>query len=388
MLPADSREDVWFRRVLRNLVIDELRRRHGRRQSTATGEGWLRHVVLLSEIAERGFDIEDDDVLSNPEVIVDALGEDAERANSVELARGVLEQLPAEDVRLLLIRHVEMPTAGRRRCAEAAGITEEAWRHRYARAWKRFVQTLDAHEPTARCGPTRALIGALDAGGLSNGAARTARAQIDVHIVDCMACRVFARDTYRILKVTPYAPAGVAGMNRLVEHTSSVIERHGAEAAGAAAGGAGLWALFGAGGLSSGLKLLIVVCGLSATAAGVCGGILAVVDDLPSKPHAQREERSTDHAARRTATPQPTATVITIATRTPARTPTPRPKRVVKPVRTAKPTPTAYSTAPPEQAPPAAVAAGTTGGEFDPVPESASSQPAPVPAGVQSEFSP
>jgi hypothetical protein len=298
----------------------------------------------------------------------------------------VLAKLGDEDARLLRIRHVEMPAAGRERCAAAASLTVEAWRHRYQRAWKRFVAAVAAAEPSHQCRPVRVLVGELDAGTLSNGAAKAARGQVDAHIVECAACRVFARESYRVLVLTPVAPAGCTTLERLVEHGAAVVERNPSEVAagaGAAAGGAGLLTLFGSGGLATGLKVLAVVCGVSATAAGLCGGVVATYE-LLTRPAAKQPSHG--RATHKPATPQ-FAGAIATATTVPA---------VLTVVRTATPgsgatparRPRARSTASPNSNPPAAVAAGSSGQEFTPAPANSTPAPAPVPAGVQGEFSP
>jgi DNA-directed RNA polymerase specialized sigma24 family protein len=378
-LPTPDIEAAWFQRVVFNLAIDEIRRHRGRRQ---TGQGGaLRHVVLLSELGDHGIEVADDDELSDPEMLAEAAGELAQRAFAVEAAREVLAQLDPEDVRMLLVRHVELPDAGRVRCAEAAGMTVEAWRHRYPRAWERFVDAMSASEPTTACHGIRAVIGELDAGVLANGAAKAARGRVDAHVLECTACRVFARESYRILVLTP-VPAAATTFERIVEHGAVAASRNGeAIAAGGATGGGILAALFGSGGLGVGLKAVAIVCGVSVTAAGICGGVVATLDFLRDPPPAKAKSEPAPKRTRRIAArPTPTATPASTRTPAPRATPTPRPKPETKPKPTATPVPRT-------EAQPAAVPSSAPGTEFAPAPVQSQPQPAPVASGG-GEFAP
>ena len=380
-LPARTREDEerWFRSIITSAGIDEIRRRRGRGHSRYSS-GALRRTVLLSELAEQGVELPGAEELDTPDAWVEEADQAQHRERVIALARGAVDQLADDDLRLLVIRHVECPNATRNECAEAAGLTLEAWRWRYARAWKRFVESVAATEPTPRCRRIRNLIGVLDAGGLGDDA-RSSRARVDVHIVECPACRVFARDSYRILSLVPTAPAAGGAAACWSERGAEVLDRNGAEvatAAGATAGGAGLIGLLSAAGLGGGAKLVAVVCGISVVTAGLCGGVVATMEWLdrptPNEQRATTGPAMVRPAVDRSARPTPTA----VAT---------RPVRQVVRTESRSPSkPTAKT--PAKSSPPAAAPGGSSGNEFDPVPANAASQPAPVPVGVSGEFAP
>jgi DNA-directed RNA polymerase specialized sigma24 family protein len=356
-LPADRSEEAWFRSVVHNMAIDELRRRRGR-PGGATRSGGLREVVLLSELAEHGQ--EPADQQADPEQVLEALDQPTIQAEWRMRARAVLDGLDPEDAALLDICHVQLPGAGRTKWAQRAGMSVDTWRYRYPRAWERFVEEMAAAEPTTQCRSIRDMIGQLDAGSLSNGAALSARGRVEAHIDGCIACRVFARDSYRILALTPAVPAGAVAVT----------------AGGAAAGGAGLAALIGAGGL----KAVAVVCGISITAAGICGGVIATIDALDNPP---KQERIAD-------SPEPRTKPVVLQ-----RTPVPTPVSTPRPEPTREPRPRTASAKQRGAAidrerrstPPAAVAPSSTGDEFSPVPVQAQVPPAPAPAGG-GEFAP
>jgi RNA polymerase sigma factor (sigma-70 family) len=372
VLPEPGSEARWFRRLLVNTAIDELRRRRGRPQSP-NSQPVFRQAVLLSHLLEEGFEVADDGVEDAAEGVLERLGEIEDRAHVEELTRRALAALGEEDRRLLQIRHFELPSEPRERCAEVAGLSFETWRYRYKRAWEKFVSVVGESQPTPMCAPVRELIGRLEVGDLAGQEALDAHSRLDVHVVDCPACRVFARESYRALELLPVAPAGGLSI-ALADRIAAAVDRNGAEAtagAGAAAGGAGLWALLGSGGAA---KMIAVICGISATAAGICGAVYVAIRTVQDPPPTHAAARP--HApVRPERTPSPVAAIPT---------PTPRPTRRVAPkARAAQASTTAASSNPP-----AAIPSGASGREFDPVPANAKSQPAPVPAGVSGEFSP
>ena len=380
--PAPGMEDAWFRTMLSHVAVDELRRRHGRRQrfTSDTETAAFRRAVLLSELAETGFEIADADPEESADAWAERIDRDEDRDRVEALVRQALDELTPDELRLLTIRHVELPGVNRSRCANAAGLTEDAWRHRYGRAWDRFVALISSAEPSPRCVSIRATIGALDSGDLSGEAAEVARTRIDIHVVECAACRVFARDGYRVLVLVPAVPASRLALELWADRAVAVVDRSPGEiAAGsgaATAGGAGLFAIFGGGGAAGGgAKALLALCGASALTASICGALIAGGGALDNP------------ATSRAAAPTPTPTASPSPTPAPRRaTPTPTPARS-KPSR-AKPSAPTRTTTSAEQEPPAAVPSGSTGREFDPVPENSRPQPAPVPAGVGDEFAP
>lgn len=376
-LPAPDAERAWFTRVVNNIAHDELRRRRGRKGGEDKRGGGLRNVIRLSVYAQRGKELSSEDLLTDPERVLELMDEPADRERASDQAYVALDGLEDEDARLLRIRHFELPDASRARCAAAAGLTVEAWRHRYKRAWGRFVDELASAEPTEHCRPTRALIGELDAGAVRMSEARAARARVDVHVLECTACRVFARDSYRILVLTPTVPAGAGVLERVAEQGAAVAGRHGEAVAGSAAGGGvGLLATLGAALGGGGLKTLAIVCTLSATTAGLCGGIVATIDLLNDPPRAPETRVAKTPPQQQRSRPTPTPTPRRTAV--PTRTAEPEPKP-----RVAKPTPTPDVSEPP----PAPASTGSTGNEFDPIAVGSQSQPAQAPSGG-SEFTP
>lgn len=386
LLPEPGAEARWFRHMLVNLALDELRRRRGRPRSTRGGQSGttagngrqpvFRQAVLLSQLVEDGFEIVDEDVGDAAEGVLDRLAEIEDRAHVEELTRRALAALGEDERRLLHIRHFELPSEPRELCAAAAGLSIETWRYRYKRAWDKFIALFGEAQPTPMCAPIRELIGRLDAGELGGRAALDAHERVDIHVLDCPACRVFARESYRALELLPLAPAGGISIVELADRVAGAVDRNSAEVAGAgaAAGGAGLWALLGGG---SAAKLVAVICAMSATAAGVCGAIYVAIRTVQDPPptHAAANPRPARTPRAAVTSTSPIVTPTAAATPRPRAVATPRPKR------------TATTTAA-NSSPPAATPTGSTGREFDPVPANAKSQPAPVPAGVSGEFSP
>lgn len=375
--PDPGKEEAWFRVLVGNAAIDEIRHRYGRGHS-AKSRGALREVVLLSELTERGIDIPGATDDASPDGWMDRLADEDHRHRVIALARFAADQLTQEELRILVARHVEMPDATYQECAEAAGQSVSAWRYSYRRAWKRFVACVAATEQTPHCRPTRELLGSFSAGTLDGDELYGARASIELHVVDCPACRAFARDSYRVLELVPAGPAGGLGLQQCVDRATQALDRGPAEvAAGATAGGVGLLAWLTAGGMTGAVKMLAVICGLSVTTAGICGGVLATLDYLRDAP-ASRAAAPKPEEPRRKPVAAVTATAVPspVPTRPPARTTSQRRSRPARSSRW------------PEKASPAAVPTGSTGNEFDPIPEDSQPQPAPVSVGVTGEFAP
>jgi hypothetical protein len=248
------------------------------------------------------------------------------------------------------------------------------------RAWRHFVEAVEADAPSERCKRVRRLLGEVEAGE----APGEATAEIDAHALDCASCKVFARESYRALEVMPYAP--VVGLTeQWANRIAAWWERAGPEAsAGArtAATGAGLSSLLGGGSVVGLFKAVAIVCSATAVTAGVCAGVVAVLENPPERRH-QRRERA-EHRRERTPAPTPAATFVATPTPTPAptRTPAPKPQRSKQ----RDPDPPAFDPSGESEIPAAAPAATS---EFNPASGSSRvTDPAPIPDTGGGEFSP
>ena len=196
-----------------------------------------------------------------------------------------------------------------------AGMTLGEFRHRYARAWARFVDAIALEAPTERCHRTRQLLGELEAG---TAPAEVAH-EIDAHCLDCASCRVFARESYRALELMPFVP--VVGLaERWSQRIAIWWDRTGPEAAaagGTAAAGAGFWAMIAGGGPSRRRQGRRDLLHRDRSDRRLCAGVVTVVrdlDDAARRPTARearpRRAQAAAHAdpdggRRRTPTPTP-----------------------------------------------------------------------------------
>lgn len=370
--PAAGHEQAWFARIVLNLGIDFLRARDGRRRGGKSPRPAL--VPLSAMEREPAAEPVDD------ESETESIGDDVERAQTQALVTRVLSSLDPKDVELIKLRHVVGDRVSRDQVARMAGLTVGEFRWRYTRAWRRFVDAVAMDQPTARCTHTRRLLGAMHAGT----APQDVVAEVDAHTLDCVSCRVFARESYRALEAMPFVPA-VGLAERLATKLSAWWDRAGPEAtagAGTAAAATGLWSVLSGGTLAGLLKLTVIACSATAVTAGVCAGVVAVMDgwDQPKRQPAV-EAKKRPEKPRPTRSPTPVATprprALPTATATPRPNPSPRPKP--KPKRAALDT-TGESEIP-APAPPDAT-------EFNPGATSAALDPAPATDAGGGEFSP
>jgi RNA polymerase sigma factor (sigma-70 family) len=171
----------WFRVVLRNAAIDFIRARDGR--STANdAEGRQRPVIVSLDAApgdgshpalatvEGGYDPEH-------------LDRERDRVHAQRVAWRALRRLPAQDRRLIELRHRDGLTNAQ--MAAELGISVKWLERRWAQAWARFVRAVAHDEPERGCRQVRTLMA-----GRRPGQAPTARsAIIDAHLIACASCR-------------------------------------------------------------------------------------------------------------------------------------------------------------------------------------------------------
>jgi DNA-directed RNA polymerase specialized sigma24 family protein len=371
--PAPGKETSWFASIVVNQGFDFLRARDGRRRPGSLARPM---PVAFDDVDEE--ELEQFGIVAAPPSL-DALADEAERRHVRELVVRVMTSLEPAHAELIRLRLKAGPQATRSELAAMAGLSVGEFRWRYARAWGRFVQAVAADAPTPRCQPIRQLLGEVEAGTASSNAA----AEIDAHTLDCASCRVFARESYRALELFPLAPA-VGLADRWSYRAGAWWERGAPEAttgAGTAAAAAGLWGLLGGGGAAGALKALAIVCSVSAVTAGVCAGVIAVIEESSKSP------TTTTRQARRTPTPRPTATPPPAAAKTPAPTPeatvAPPPRRASASRDREQPTSVDTSGESPIPGP-----APDGASEFTPSASSASVDPAPAPIAGGGEFSP
>jgi RNA polymerase sigma factor (sigma-70 family) len=355
--PEVGSEEAWFGRVVLNQGIDFIRARDGRRRNGSNGRP---KVVSLRDLDEdaNALSATDDDP---------ALDDAAEREQAQAVVTRVMSALDPKDAELVKLRHLVGPAASREQLATMAGLTVGEFRWRYTRAWNRFVDAVAGDAPTARCVHIRELLGDLGDGI----AAPEVVAEIDAHTLDCVSCRVFARESYRALELLPFAPV-ITAAERWSARVGWWWDRSNPEVAtgAGAATGAGLWALLGGSGAGL-VKVVAIVCSATAVTAGLCAGVVAVLDDPPAPRQAAKPKMRP--AAQATPTPTPVRTATPAAARKRAPAPTPKKKR---------PTPDLSG----EKEIPANAPAGAS--EFKPSASGASLDPAPAPPAGGGEFTP
>jgi DNA-directed RNA polymerase specialized sigma24 family protein len=263
--PQPGNEQAWFTRIVFNGGVDFLRSRDGRRRE---GSRPRPDVVSLDALQTVGVELAGDvELAGSTDAWIEALDGEADCEQARELVQRVLSCMPREDAELVKLRHLLSEDATRDEVAAMAGLTLGEFRWRYSRAWSRFVDTISAEQPSDRCHEIRTLIGDPDATGLD------VAARIDAHVLDCPSCRVFARDSYRVLELLPFIPTAGAA-ERWSARVASLWERFGPEAAaggGATAAGAGASGALGAG--AAGTLKVAILCTTVVTA-GVCGKTL------------------------------------------------------------------------------------------------------------------
>jgi hypothetical protein len=292
----------------------------------------------------------------------------------------VLDTLDPKDAELLKLRHLLGEHATRDEVAAMARLTVGEFRWRYARAWSRFIEAVALDAPSPRCARTRQLIGELEAGT----APPEVSAEIDAHTLDCPSCLVFARESYRALELLPFVPA-VGLAERLSARMGCWWDRAGSETtagAGTAATGAGIWALLGGGSTAGLVKVVAILCSATAVTAGVCAGVIAVMEgqNEPRRAPATHAERQ---PPRPTLTPQPKAVATPAPTATPTPTATPEPRRRME--RREEPPETTVDTSGESPIPASAPADAS---EFDPGGSSGQIDPATATTAGGGEFSP
>ena len=362
--PTIGTERAWFTRIVFNQGIDFLRARDGRRRENARQRP---DVVSLDELETVGVEMaEDVEHAGNGDAWLEELDVESEREQARVLVERVLARMPSKDAELIKLRHLLGPDATRDELAAMAGLTLGEFRWRYMRAWARFVETISSEQPTERCRVIRSLIGAVHASDAPPGAAT----QIDAHVIDCLSCKVFARDSYRALELLPFIPAiGIA--ERWSARVAVILDRSAPEAVaggGAAAGaGTGAAGLAGAGGAAGGLKTLAVVCTTTVATAGVCGGVLLSDDGRERKP---REPRAA--VAERPA-PRANLTKVSVSPSSTARQARSTSRR---------------ATSPPKPEAPVPSSASSGSQEFGPSGSGGAREPAPAPSIGGGEFGP
>ena len=379
--PRRGAEGPWFARMVVNLGIDFIRARDGRPRNGSARP----RAIALDEVAEDGPAPNELDADGPPGVA--ELADEVEREQARELVRRVMASMDPRDAELVKLKHLTAAHATRQEIAAMAGMTLGEFRHRYARAWARFIDAVALDAPTERCHRTRQLLGELEAG---TAPAEVAH-EIDAHCLDCASCRVFARESYRALELMPFVPV-VGFTERWSRRIATLWDRTGPEAAavGGTAAASGFWAMIASGGPVAVVKAVALLCTATAVTAGLCAGVVTVVGKLDSPPPDRRAEKRERQKAksRRTATPTPTVVVAV----TPTPTPKPRPTRTPAPPRE-RPT----STPQPETQPPPVDTSGETaipasapadGTEFEPSASSVSNDPAPATDAGGGEFAP
>jgi RNA polymerase sigma factor (sigma-70 family) len=197
--PRPGNEEAWFARVVLNQGIDFIRARDGRKRNGSNGRP---KVVPLREVHEDADALASDD---DPAASI-ALGDAVEREQAQAVVTRVMSALDPKDAELVKLRHLVGPAASREQIATMAGLTVGEFRWRYTRAWNRFVDAVAGDAPTERCDHIRGLLGEVSAGVTSHDVV----AEIDAHTLDCVSCRVFARESYRALELLPFAPVVTA----------------------------------------------------------------------------------------------------------------------------------------------------------------------------------
>jgi RNA polymerase sigma factor (sigma-70 family) len=364
--PQRGKEQAWFTRIVFNQGVDFLRARDGRRRE---GSRPRPDLVSLDELETSGVELADDiGGDGSADAWIDALDSNSERAQAQEIVERVLSRMAPQDAELVKLRHLLGADASREEVAAMAGLTLGEFRWRYARAWARFVETISADRPTQRCQDIRSLIGELHAAA----APVSAAAQIDAHVLDCPSCRVFARDSYRILELLPFVPAiGIA--ERWTARLAALWERCGPEAAAggaaATATGTGAAGIAGAGAGAGALKALVGVCGTAAVTAGVCAGVVVMSDAPDSNRRPPARHGAAKQTPRTSANLTPAATAGSSAPARPANA-------------------TSGTTAAPDPKSAIATSAPSGSREFDPAGSGVPRQPAPTPSSGGGEFGP
>jgi RNA polymerase sigma factor (sigma-70 family) len=369
--PEPGHHEGWFGRIVLNQGIDFIRSRDGRRRENSTARPT---VVSIAELTEAGVELPEDPGIPPHQqmTIEDLLGEEAERHSTAALVERVLERLEPKEAELIKLRHLFGAERSREEIASMAGLSLGQFRARYAKAWRRFVRAVERDAPTGRCLRVRRLMGEIGAGT----AASVAALEVDAHVLDCPSCRVFARESYRALELLPLAPCvGVA--ERWGARAGWWWERTNPEAAagaGTAAAGVGLLGLLG-GGSTGALKAVAILCSVTAVTAGICGGVAVMLGELGKPPPAKAKRIAAKPAATPTPKAASAATPRAAAHATTTATATPRAAQA-----------TAASRLNPNRKVPSTAPAGSS--EFSPTSSTTKRDPAPVPTGVTSEFSP
>ena len=357
--PGPGSEEAWFGRIVLNQGIDFIRARDGRKRNGSNGRP---KVVSLRDLDEDAHALSATDDGT-------AMDDAAEREQAQAVVTRVMSALDPKDAELVKLRHLVGPAASREQLATMAGLTVGEFRWRYNRAWNRFVDAVAGDAPTARCDHIRELLGVVE-GGI---APPEVVAEIDAHTLDCLSCRVFARESYRALELLPFAPV-ITAAERWSARVGWWWERSNPEVAtgAGAATGAGLWALLGGSGAGL-VKVVAIVCSATAVTAGLCAGVVAVLDGMqrPAPTQAAKPKKKPAVRATPTPTPVPTATPTAARKRPPA--PTPKKKRAAPDLSG-------------EKEIPASAPAGAS--EFKPSASSASVDPAPAPPAGGGEFTP
>ena len=356
--PQPGNEQAWFARIVVNGGVDFLRSRDGRRRD---GSRPRPDVVSLDELESVGVQPSGDvELAGGADAWIEALDVDADREQARALVARVLSRMPREDAELLRLRHLSAANATRDEVAARAGLTLGEFRWRHQRAWSRFVESVSAEQPSERCREIRALIGDADA------AQPDDVARIDAHMLDCPSCRVFARDSYRVLELLPFLPSAGVG-ERWTARIASVWERFGPEAAGGGgAAGAGATGALGAG--AAGTLKVAILCTTVVTA-GVCGTTL-----LTHHPHRKAPDAGARAAAAKK-TPRSRAHAAATVRRQPSMS-----------TRSSSSSGRRTVALRPQSAIPASAPAGSQ--EFEPSGSGGRTAPAPAPATGGGEFGP
>jgi RNA polymerase sigma factor (sigma-70 family) len=210
-----------------------------------------------------------------------------EHDEDAEAFRAAFERLPAQEQRVLGLRHLDNLPVGT--CAELVGLSRPKYERAHTEAVRRLVNLVVGIRPHDTCAEARSLIN-LSGGQELLDADNAARR--DAHLAGCLHCRQYQRRSNGLLGLMPL-PAVPFG-DRLAARLHDLLARFlPAAPATEAAGGA-----LGAGGVK--------VAALLATGVAAAGGTAAVV--TAPQPH---EAATHMTSVARTAAPAVTTTSTT-----------------------------------------------------------------------------